>query len=322
MNSDNTVQYQRTISMEQIDRMRVYLAVAELKSFTQAAQNLNLPKSSVSSAIQQLEKDLGTQLFQRSTRRIQITHDGELFYDRCKDLLAEFDELNHMFQQDQQKIEGRIRIDLPVGLARKLIIPRLSEFLQLYPNLNLEISCTDRFVDVIQEGFDCVLRVGRLADSGLVARKIGELPQSNFISPAYAQQYGIPTSLDDLKQHQLIHYSRNFGHQKDGFEYVDPVSGDLCYQPMSGAITVNNTDAYEAACLAGLGIVQAPYAGKISALEKQLLIEILPAYTPPPLPVSLLFSSRRYLPKRVYVFMNWMTDIFQTELARYMETQS
>ena len=98
--------------MEQIDRMRVYLAVADLKSYTKAADNLNLPKSSVSSAIQQMEKELGTQLFQRSTRRIQITHDGEIFYERCKDLLIEIDEISNLFQQNEQAVQGRIRIDL------------------------------------------------------------------------------------------------------------------------------------------------------------------------------------------------------------------
>lgn len=305
--------------MEQIDRMRVYLAVADLKSFTKAADNLNLPKSSVSSAIQQMEKELGTQLFQRSTRRIQITHDGEIFYERCKDLLIEIDEISNLFQQNEQAVQGRIRIDLPVSMARNFILPRLPEFMSRYPQLSIEVSCTDRFVDLIQEGFDCVLRVGRLVDSTLVAKKIGELPQANFVSATYAQQHGVPHSLDDLAKHRLIHYSRNFGHQRQGFEYQDPMARNICYYPMQGQITVNNTDAYEAACLAGFGIIQAPTAGKRNALQQGLIIEILPEFTPPPLPVSLIFSNRRHLPKRIYLFMNWMTELFQSELAHYSE---
>ncbi|RYZ86650.1 MAG: LysR family transcriptional regulator, partial [Moraxellaceae bacterium] len=247
--------------MNQIEAMQVYLRVAELASFTEAADSLGIAKANVSSAVQQLEAMLGTRLLHRTTRRVQMTHDGQAFYERSKDLLTDFDELKTLFASDQNQLRGRLRVDMPTAMARNLVVPQLPQFLKDHPQLEIELSSTDRRVDVVREGFDCVIRVGTLNDSSLVARNIGEYQLINCVSPAYVATYGIPESLDDLKHHKLIHYVPTLGGKSDGFEYVDELTSQTKYIAMEGALIVNNADSYLSTCLAGLGIIQIPEYG-------------------------------------------------------------
>ena len=145
--------------MDKIHAMQLFVRVAELESFSRAAETLTLPKGSVSRQIQALENRLGTQLLHRTTRRVSLTQDGMVYYERAKDLLANLDELDGMFLHDPSSISGRLRVDMPVAVARNLVIPKLPAFLQHYPGIELELSSSDRLVDVIREGFDCVVRV-------------------------------------------------------------------------------------------------------------------------------------------------------------------
>lgn len=291
--------------MNQIDRMRVFLRVAELSSFTAAAASLGMPKASVSTAVQQLEAQLGTQLLHRTTRRVNLTADGKVFVERAQDLISDLDELTGLFQHDGTALRGRLRVDMPVGTAHDLIIPRLPEFLREHPELELELSSTDRFVDVVREGFDCVLRVGQLGDSSLIARTLGHYPIVNCVSREYAARHGRPRTLAQLAKHRLVHYVSTLGNPPDGFEYVD---GDGIDQVIAlrGAITVNSSVAYQAACLAGLGIIQVPVVSVRELLARGELVELLPKYRPAPMPVSLLYPNRRHLPRRVRVFMDWV----------------
>ncbi|CDK75561.1 hypothetical protein KPC190_06133 [Klebsiella pneumoniae] len=152
--------------MDKIHAMQLFIRVADLESFSRAAETLALPKGSVSRQIQALESHLGVRLLHRTTRRVQLTQDGMVYYERAKDLLSNLDELDGMFQHDPASISGRLRVDMPVGFAKKMVIPHLPTFLQQYPGIELELSSSDRLVDVIREGFDCVVRVGALKDSG------------------------------------------------------------------------------------------------------------------------------------------------------------
>ena len=301
--------------MSQIDRMRVFLRVAELSSFTAAAASLGMPKASVSTAVQQLEAQLGTRLLHRTTRRVSLTADGKVFVERAQDLISDLDELTGLFQHDGTALRGRLRVDMPVGTANDLIIPRLPEFLREHPELELELSSTDRFVDVVREGFDCVLRVGQLGDSSLIARTLGYYPIVNCVSREYVARHGRPRTLAQLaKKHRLVHYVSTLGNPPDGFEYVD---GDGIEQVIAlrGAITVNNSTAYLAACLAGLGIIQVPVVGVRELLARGELVELLPKYRPAPMPVSLLYPNRRHLPRRVRVFMDWVAAQLDEQLA-------
>jgi DNA-binding transcriptional LysR family regulator len=295
--------------MENTEAIKRFMRVAELGSFTKAADSLDLPKASVSLAVQQLENRLGTQLLHRTTRKVQLTPDGQIFYERGKDVLTELDELGSLFQTDDASISGLIRVDMSYPMARNIVIPGLPEFLNRYPNIQIELSSTDRRVDLIAEGFDCVVRTGSLTDSGLIVRHLGELPQTNFASPAYLAQYGEPTHPDDLREHWLIHYNINASAKFDAFEYWD---GQTCRRiPMKSRVSVNNVDAYRAACVVGLGITQAPILGAQHFLDEGKLIEILKDYRAPAMPVSMLYPHRRNLSKRMRVFMDWLSDLIK-----------
>jgi DNA-binding transcriptional LysR family regulator len=280
----------RTIN--RLDAMRIFVRVAELSSFTRAAETLGLPKASMSAAVQKLEKLVGARLLHRTTRRVQLTQDGRTFYERCKDLLADMDELQSMFQQSPQSLRGRLRVDMPSSAARDMVIPRLPEFLREHPHLELELSSTDRKVDLVREGFDCVLRVGAVQDPSVVARQLGRFRMINCASPAYLARYGVPRTLEDLAHHQLVHYVPTLGARSTGWEYFD--GAKYRNLDMPGAITVNNVEAYEAACLAGLGLADFPSE---------------------PMPVALLYAHRRNLSQRLKAFMNWMAQI----LAPYLD---
>ncbi len=300
--------------MNPLEAMQTFARIAELGSFTRAAEQLGLPKASASTAVQQLETTLGTRLLHRTTRRVELTQDGRAYYERCKDVLADLDELQTMFQQGPQALRGRLRVDMPSGVARNFIIPRLGEFLQAHPQIELELSSTDRRVDVVREGFDCVLRVGTLTDSTLIARPLGAFRIVNCASPDYLRRHGTPQTVEDLARHQLIHYVPTLGTKSSGFEAPDG-NGGYRNIDMPGALTVNNSEAYQAACLAGLGITQVPAVGVQQLIAEGRLVEVLPQVVAEPMPVSLLYAHRRNLSKRVQVFMGWVADI----LAPYVD---
>ncbi|AOW12564.1 transcriptional regulator [Hydrogenophaga crassostreae] len=300
--------------MSLTQRLEVFARVAELSSFTQAAEQLGLPRATVSNAIQQLENQLGTRLLHRTTRRVQLTQDGLLCFERCKDVLSDLDELQSLFQHpDGGSLKGRVRIDMSSGMARNTVMPRLPDLLAQHPHLTLEVSSTDRLVDLVREGFDCVLRAGQLTDSGLVARPLGHMSMVNCASPAYLKHHGTPQALTDLAQHKLVHYSPTLGAPPTGFEYADAEANAAL--PMTGAITVNSSEAYTAACLAGLGLIQAPLVGVVELIDQGRLVPVLPSWRPRAMPVTLLYAHRRNLPKRVRVVMDWLARVMAEQLA-------
>ncbi|MGB3879683.1 MAG: LysR family transcriptional regulator [Diaphorobacter nitroreducens] len=301
--------------MSPFDRMHIFVRVAELASFTQAAEALGIPKASASTAVQQLETQLGTRLLHRSTRRVQLTQDGQAYYERCKDLLADVDELQSMFQHpDGAGLKGRVRIDMSTGMARNVVVPRLPELLARHPGLEVELSSTERRVDVVREGFDCVLRTGAVVDSSLVARPLGLARLVNCASPAYLRAYGTPRSLADLPGHRLVHFVNTLGARSAGFETV--VDGALVLTPMQGALTVNNAEAYMAGCLAGLGLIQVPHLGVVDLLARGDLVEVLPQLAAPPMPFTLMYANRRNLPRRVRTVMDWLAQVVAEHLAQ------
>lgn len=293
--------------------MRIFVRVAELASFTGAAESMGLQKASASMAIRQLEDQIGTRLLHRTTRKVQLTQDGRAFYERCKDLLAQVDEVQSMFQSRSQSLRGRLRVDMPSGIAQDHVIPKLPGFLREHPLLEIEVSSTDRKVDVIREGFDCVLRIGALEDPSLIARSLGRFRLLNCVSAKYIEERGMPRTLDDLKSHILVHYVTTLGGKSQGFEYFDGAR----YRTvgMSGPLTVSSAGAYQAGCLAGLGIIQAPAVGLQPLVERGELVEVLPDLRAEPMPVSFVYAHRRNVSRRVQVFMAWVAEI----LAPYLE---
>ena len=303
--------------MKSLDAMQIFLRVAELTSFTRAADSLGIPKATASTAVQQLETSLGTRLLHRTTRKVQMTQDGLAFYERARDLLADVDELQSMFQRGAKALRGRLRVDMSSGLALHFIIERLPEFLDAHPLIELELSSTDRLVDLVREGFDCVVRVGTLGDSSLIARPLGVFRVINCASVGYIERHGMPRSLDDLKNHRLIHYVSTLGSRSPGWEYPD---GDgYASLPMAGVLTVNSSEAYRAACVAGLGLIQAPAAGLQALIDRGVLVEVLPDHPAEPMPVSLLYAHRRHLPQRAQEFMNWIARTLAPYLDQSVE---
>ena len=293
--------------MNKLDLLKTFVRVAETGSFTQAANILGLQKASVSEHVRMLENLVGARLFHRTTRKVQATHDGIALLERSKDLLSDMDELEGMFNRAGATLEGRLRVDMPTSVARKIVLPRLGEFFKQHPRLRVEISSTDRRVDLVREGFDCVLRVGEVFEPALIVRSLGELPMGNYASPAYLEQFGIPRSLEDLTRHRLIHYSPVLGARPVDFEYtIDGMPRTLV---MDGSVTVNNVDAYESACLSGLGLIQVPSSGAIEHVSNGALVSILPEYVAAPMPISLVYAHRRHLPQRVRIFMEWLAEL-------------
>lgn len=295
----------------QLDALQIFVKVAELGSFTRAAQHLGLSKARASIRVAEIEAELGTRLLQRTTRAVRLTPDGEQFLVRARRLVLDAEELGSMFQAPSN-LRGRVRLDLPVNFARNLFIPRLPELLSAHPQLVLELSTTDRRVDLVRDGFDCVLRVGALPDSGLAARRLGLLPLINCASAAYLVKYGTPRTLADLEHHLVVHYSLSFGSDKPTFEYRDGAS--YRERPMRSIITVNSADGYAGACAAGLGIIQAPRAGLASRLASGELVEILPDFPAAPMPVSIVHGHARHVPKRVRAVMTWLAQLLQPHL--------
>jgi DNA-binding transcriptional LysR family regulator len=299
--------------MNELEAMRIFTRVAELASFTRAAESLGLPKASTSVAVQRLESELGTQLLHRTTRKVRLTLDGRAFYDRCQDVLADVEELRTMFQYSPEALRGRLRVDVPTGFAQTAFIPHLPQFLQRHPLLEIELSCTDRKVDVVREGFDCVVRIGSIEDESLIARPLGELPVVNCASPEYVRVRGMPRTVGDLAGHLLIDYVDTLGARSAGFEYHDGARYRTV--AMRGVITVNSVEAYRASCLAGLGIIQVPAIGVRPLIERGLLVEVAPELRAEAMPVSLLYAQRRNLSRRAKVFMDWLAEVVAPHLA-------
>lgn len=299
--------------MDKFEAMQRFVLVAQTNSFTRAAELLGLPKSSISSAIQALEQQLGTRLLHRSTRRITLTQDGESYLPQCQALLAELDALESQFQHQGEEVRGILRVDMPSRFASTVVLPHLHQWLDTYPNVRLQISCTDHDIDPVKEGVDCVIRVGTLIDSTLVARPLASYQLLNCASKRYLERFGVPKSLADLQRHRLIDYAQKIGDRPATFEYQE--NEEVRQLAMPSALSVNSTDAYLAACLSGLGIAQIPEIGIVDCLDSGALVSVLGQYTAEPMPVSLLYPSRRQISKRQTLFMDWL-DTLVAQMAK------
>ena len=295
--------------MDRLDTMRLYARIVELGSFTAAANALGLPRATVTNAIKQLEARLGTQLLQRNTRCQRISREGQTWYAHCVRLLADLDEVEADFREAAVKPQGRLRIDLPATLARQLVIPALPEFCARFPQIELDIGTSDRFVDLLREGVDCVLRVGELPDSGLVGRRVATLAQVTVASAAYLRRHGKPAALSDLQQgHLAVNWaSPTTRRAEPSLEFV--VNRRRREVSLPARITVSGVDAYLACCEAGLGIAQFPRYRIVDALASGTLREILPGLPPPSLPVHVLYAPQRQLPARLRVFVDWLVEL-------------
>ena len=299
--------------MDQIDTLKLFVRLSQTLSFSQTAEDFGLPRATVSNAIAQLEARLGVRLLHRTTRKVQLSQDGLVLLSRCDALLSEFDEIHRLFKTEQDSVAGRLRVDVPSRIARRVIAPALPAFLNQYPQIELELGSTDRKVDLVQEGIDCAVRVGHLDDSSLVARSFGVLPVINCASPDYLDCYGTPLHPDQLAEHWMIRYAVGSGRVLP-WDYVNE-QGLTQLANIKGRVTVNNAETYIACALEGLGLIQVPHYDVAHHLASGALVQVLPQYRAEALPIHLLYPHRRHLSPRVQVFMDWMNSLMRGFVA-------
>lgn len=298
--------------MDRIDLFRIFARVVECSSFTRAADTLGVPRSSVSAAVQELEGRVGARLLHRTTRKVSPTQDGTAFYERCLRVIADVEEIENLFRQTPARPSGKLRIDVPGRIGRLIIAPALPDFLDLYPGIDIDLGVTDRAVNLVEDSIDCVLRVGPLSDSGLIARTIGELRLINVASPAYLARYGIPETPDDLSRHWAVNYASPSSGRVEDWEWVD--GGALRGLSMRGRTTVNSAEAYISCCLAGLGLIQIPAYDVKANLEAGELVEVMPDHRAEPMPMTLLYAHRQHLSRRLQVFADWLEQLLKREI--------
>lgn len=296
-------------ALDRIDLFRIFARVVEAASFTRAAHGLAMPRSSVSAAIAELEGRVGARLLYRTTRKVAPTQDGALFYERCLRVIADVEETESLFREDKARLSGKLRVDVPGRIGRIIVAPALPAFLDEYPDMEIMLGVTDRAVDLIEEGVDCVLRVGALHDSGLVARAIGPLPLINVASPAYLARHGVPRSPGDLDDHWAVNYASPSTGRVEAWEWVEGAA--VRTRPMRGRVTVNSAEASIACCLAGLGLIQIPAYDVRRSIDSGELVEVMPGYRAEPMPITLLYPHRRHLSRRVRIFADWLEALLR-----------
>ena len=294
--------------MDRFQAMQVYMRVVDANSFTRAADLLGLPRATVTAIIQNLEALLQVRLLNRTTRRISLTPDGAAYYEHCARILGEVEETESSFRDVARGPRGRLRIDVPSVIGRQILIPRLCDFHCRYPEVDLVIGMSDRPVDLVREAVDCVIRVGELQDSTLVARRIGTFTAVTCAAPEYLERHGVPQTIDDLQDHLAVHYfSTRTGRTIDWDFVVDGVATPV---KVRGSISVNDAEAYVACGVQGFGLIQPAYFMALPHLESGALIEVLPQLSPSSMSISVAYMQNRHLSPKVRAFVDWVADLF------------
>ncbi len=293
--------------MDRFDAMRAFCRIVERRSFTRAAEDLGLPRSSVTDAVKEMEARLGARLLQRTTRHVSPTLDGEAHYRRCSRLLADLEDAEGAFAG--AKPRGLLHVNVHPTLAGHFVVPHLPGFLAEYPGIELLFSEGDRYVDPAREGIDCVLRVGNLGDSDLVARRLATLEEATCASPAYLARHGVPEHVDALDDgHRMVGFRSSLTGSLMPLEFT--VGREVRHVVLPTTMSVNGAETFVAAARLGLGLIQAPRYHLEEDFRRGTLVLVLPQYPPTPTPVSLLYPRNRQLAPRVRVFIDWLTRGF------------
>jgi LysR family transcriptional regulator, regulator for bpeEF and oprC len=299
--------------VDRIDLFRVFARVVECANFTRAADTLGMPRSSVSAAIQELEGRIGARLLHRTTRKVSPTQDGTALYERCLRLIADFEETENLFRPTSVGPGGMLRVDVPSRIGRLIIAPALPEFLATYPKIDVTLGLTDRAIDLVEERVDCVLRIGKPHDSGMIARPIGNLRLINVASPLYVSRHGAPRRPADMAAHEVVQYASPSSGRTVQWEWLEGETVRTLTTP--GRVSVNSAEAYIACCLAGLGLIQIPAYDVQQHLRAGELIEVMPEYRAAPMPMNLLYPHRQHLSRRVQVFADWLVALMKAQLG-------
>lgn len=296
--------------MDQLSAMRVFTRVVETGNFSKAATSLKMPKTTVTTAVQALEAHLATKLLNRTTRRVVVTTDGALYYERAARILSELDELDGSLSSSQAQPSGKVRVALSGAFADRIIMPALCDFHTRYPQIQLELDIGDRIVDYIAENIDCALRAGTPTDQSLVARKVADLELRTYASTAYLERLGVPRHPRDLDSgHFGVGYMK--AHEGRVFPLVFRKNDEEFEVTLDYVISVNEFRSYMAAAIAGIGVAQAiPFTVR-DYVERGELVEILPEWRRDPIPLYIVYPQTRHLSNKVRVFVDWLAKKLQ-----------
>lgn len=301
--------------MDLIAQLRVFIQVADSGGFSSAAAQLDLPRPTVSLAVQQLEARLGARLLHRTTRRVSLTSDGQALRERAGALVSDADEVEQLFRTQGAELSGHLRVDLPSRIARRLVAPALPAFLARHPHISIELGSSDRAIDLVREGVDCALRVGAVTTTSLVARPLGQLTMVNCASPAYLTRRGVPTSPQDLAQHETVQYAAPGGGHASPWEWTE--GGRTHARTLTGPVTVNNVESYIACGLAGLGLIQVPFFDVQEELAVGALVAVLAQYAAPGMAIQIVYPHRHQASKRLRAFNDWLAGLLAPLIAAH-----
>jgi DNA-binding transcriptional LysR family regulator len=294
--------------MDRFQEMQVFVRIAQCGSFSQASEDLHIPRATVSNLIKRLEKRLSVRLLERTTRQVRMTEEGKAYYRRCLHILDDLEEADNAFQDKPPK--GLLRVNLQGTLAKHFVMPNIQDFVARYPDISLHIGEDDRLIDLVKEGVDCVLRAGNLQDSSLIAKPLTRLEQVTVGSPEYFEKHGKPITLESLKEHYVVAYLSTLVGMDSHLDFI--VENDIVEIELSHKVSVTGADLYTDAALAGLGLIQVPRYRIEHHLKEGRLAVVLPHLPPPVMPVSVLYPQNRQVSLRVRVFINWLNEIIPT----------
>jgi len=301
------------MAMDRLQAMEVFVRVVDTGTFTRAAEVLHMPKATVTTLVQNLESHLRVKLLNRTTRRVSVTPDGAAYYERCMRILAEVEETESALGRTKLSPRGRLRVDVPAVFGRRVLVPALPDFFARYPEIRLELGCSDRPVDLLEEGVDCVVRGGVQPDSTLVARRVGLLEFVACATPAYLERYGLPAHPGDLARHRCVNYFS----AKTGRSYPWDFSkdGERLELDIAGFMALNDSEAYLEAGLAGLGIIRASTFLVRDAMADGRLNRVLADWQTDRVPVWIMYPQNRHLSAKVRVFVDWVAELFSARVA-------
>lgn len=292
--------------MDRIEAMRVFTRVFERRSFTLAAEDMNIPRSTVTDVVKRLEQRIGVVLLERTTRQVTPTIDGSAFYTRCLSIIQEVEDAESAFSGVKPK--GALRIDVHGTLARHFLLPKLPQFLAEYPEIEMFMSESDKLSDAVKEGIDCVIRVGSIKSVDLIARQIGLLEEITVASPDYLQCYGIPLQIEELENHKMIGFRATGSSSAMPLEFT--LQETIVNYSVPVSLMVNSAETLVAAAQLGLGIIQVPSYHVERSIRAGLLVPILKENPPEPSPVSVLYPRNRQYSPRVKAFLDWLSAVF------------
>jgi len=292
--------------MDRLDAMRLFIRVVDRRSFSAAAADQDIPRSTATEVIRRLEETLGSRLLDRTTRYVAPTEDGAAYYQRCLKILADVDEAEGVLRGSAPA--GLLRIDAHGLLTRTFLLPKLPEFLKQYPLLSLQIGQGDRLVDLVREGVDCVIRAGEPDESTMIMRRLAMMPEITCASPAYIERHGMPKTPDDLEGHEAVGFISS---RTGGILPLEFFSGGQGLEVnLPSRVTANDADTVHHLARLGYGLIQAPRYRFREDLARGVLIEVLPDYPPSPTPLAALYPQNRQLSPRVRVFLDWAASVF------------